>query len=188
MKKKMIKVARDFMGSLKILAESVKDYAKNRKAGQGDEIVENNHVKYWQIDINKLMGDTIKEFFNELSSDELEYFRDFLIDELDKNRVVLSQVSDLIYLEHVESKTWNAVKEIEMHCEISQAFAFFYNKMRSIPSTENGFKAIMLFLSQPNLNEMFLDGYDYETKKRFAEELEVELPNKDGPRHKRTKI
>ena len=188
MKRKMIKVARDFMGSLKILAESVKDYAKNLKTRQVDEVVENKHVEYWQIDANKLKGDTIKEFFDDLSSDELEYFRDFLIDELEKNRVVLSQVSELVYLDHVEPETSGAEKQIEMHCEISQAFAFFYNKMRSIPSTENGIKAIMLFLSQPNLNEMFLNGYDYEIKKRFAEELEVELPNNDGPKQKRTKI
>ena len=152
------------------------------------DVVEDKYEEWSKKRNDDLVSETINGIFDEMEPYELEYFRDFCMRELIKKNVLLSQISRLIFMHEALPGDIDTEAEIGMHCEISHEFSFFYNKMCSIPKSENGFRAIELFLSNEKLNELFLDGYEYEVRKRFANDLEIELPNHDKPKPKRIKI
>jgi len=175
--------------------ESVEDWEEEQEHLQAEAKREDDesHGRYadWKQHYEAVMiASVIQEIFYEFSDYELEFFRDHVIAELESDHIFADRVVSFVAHDSARFSKWNLIAELEMHSELCKAFAFMYNRLMSYVSKDNSnlrLEAIGYNYKRIT-NRSFLDGYEYEVRRRFAESLELELPKDNKPRTKRAKI
>ena len=170
------------------------DYASKKEIEEKKKKEEDHELaqKYseWQkvAETNARMQ-TIRSMFEDMNQHQLEYFGEQCISEFEENPYTIMYVAKIVSELHNSLQAAEIEVELQMHCETNQVFGFIFNHIFGAvcKDTFPSFAA-KTFRYENGLNEEFMEGYYYETKRRFAEALEAELEKHDKPAPKRVKI
>ena len=161
----------------------------NTDDDNNDFVIEDKFSEWKEASENQARMETIRWMFEEMEEHELDYFKHYCIDELQRYPDTLAYIANMISEAQQCLLRAEINAELEMHCETDHVFAFLFNKLGGAVSSDTfpSFTA-NTFRYKQGLSEEFIAGFEYEIKRRFASELEKELPKHDTPKQKRTKI